>query len=69
MILQKIFFIIFLIILFISYRNYFSYNDTIHYFNVDISNSEYLVDLLNKKGFTKNPQKILIILAANYLII
>ena len=51
------FFIIFLIILFISYRNYFSYNDTIHYFNVDISNSEYLVDLLNKKGFTKNPQK------------
>ncbi len=55
---KKIFFlIIFISILFISYRNYFSYNDTIHYFNVDISNSEYLVDLLNEKGFTKNPQK------------
>lgn len=55
---KKIFFlIIFISILFISYRNYFSYNDTIHYFDVDISNSEYLVDLLNEKGFTKNPQK------------
>tara|TARA_B100001093_G_C26809079_1_gene1006794 strand:+ start:282 stop:971 length:690 start_codon:yes stop_codon:yes gene_type:complete len=52
-----LFFFIFLIILFVSYKNYFSYNDTIHYFNVDISNSEYLVDLLDKKGFTKNPQK------------
>jgi len=52
-----LFFIIFLIIVFISYRNYFSYNDTIHYFDVDISNSEYLVDLINEKGFIKDPQK------------
>ncbi len=52
-----LFFFIFLIIVFISYRNYFSYNDTIHYFDVDISNSEYLVDLINEKGFIKDPQK------------
>lgn len=50
-----LFFIITLFLIFISYTNYFSYNDTIHYFNVDISNSEYLVDLLNEKGFIKNP--------------
>tara|TARA_Y100000389_G_scaffold40077_1_gene34577 strand:- start:1319 stop:2008 length:690 start_codon:yes stop_codon:yes gene_type:complete len=52
-----LFFFIFLIILFINYRNYFSYNDTIHYFDLDISNSENLVDLINEKGFIKNPQK------------
>ncbi len=50
-----LFFIVFIFLILISYRNYFSYNDTIHYFNVDISNSEYLVDLLNEKGFIKNP--------------
>lgn len=52
-----LFFIIFLIIVFISYRNYFSYNDNIHYFDVDISNSEYLVDSINEKGFIKDPHK------------
>ena len=50
-----LFFLIFIIIFLISYKNYFLYNDTIHYFDVDISNSEYLVNLLNEKGFMKNP--------------
>ncbi len=52
-----IFFIVFIVIFILSYRNYFSYNDTIHHFDVDISNSEYLVDLLNDKGFVKDSKK------------
>ena len=35
--------------------NYFTYNDNISYFNVDISNSKYLVNLIQEKGFIKNP--------------
>ena len=35
--------------------NYFTYNDNISYFNVDISNSKYLVNLIHEKGFIKNP--------------
>ena len=51
-----LFFIIKLFIVFISYTNYFKYNDNILYFNTDISNSEHLVDLIEKKGFIKNPE-------------
>ena len=51
-----LFFIITLFIAFFGYTNYFKYNDNIVYFNTDISNSEYLVDLLNEKGFLKNPE-------------
>lgn len=51
-----LFFIITLFIAFISYTNYFKYNDNIDYFNTDINNSEYLVDLIEKKGFLKNPE-------------
>ena len=50
-----LFFLLFFSIFLLSYRSYFSYNDTINYFNIDINNSEYLVDLLKEKGFVKNP--------------
>ena len=53
---KKILFLFFVVLIFfMNYRNYFKYNDEIKYFNVDISNAEYLVDLLNEKGFVKNP--------------
>lgn len=50
-----VFFLLVLLLIFIKYKNYFTYNDKIDYFDVDISNSEYLVDLLQTKGFVKNP--------------
>ena len=51
-----IFFILLIILIFINYRNYFSYNDKINYFDINIKNSKYLVSLLQKKGFVKNPK-------------
>jgi hypothetical protein len=51
-----IFFIISIFIFFITWKNYFKYNDEIIYFNTDISNSEFLVDLIEEKGFIKNPE-------------
>lgn len=52
---KMIFILIMLFLCFINYKNYFTYNDTINYFDVDISNSECLVDIIDNKGFLKNP--------------
>jgi len=35
--------------------NYFTYNDNISYFDVSLTNSKYLVNLIDEKGFVKNP--------------
>ena len=50
-----IFFVIVLIFIIIGSFNYFKYNDVITYFPIDISNSSYLVNLIEEKGFVKNP--------------
>ena len=50
-----IFFAIMLIFIIIGSFNYFKYNDVITYFPIDISNSSYLVNLIEEKGFVKNP--------------
>lgn len=50
-----LFFVIVLIFIIIGSFNYFKYNDVITYFLIDISNSSYLVNLIEEKGFVKNP--------------
>jgi len=52
---KLIFFIIILLFIIIGSFNYFKYNDVITYFATDISNSGYLVNLIDEKGFVKNP--------------
>lgn len=53
-----IFFIVILVFIIIgsfNYFKYFKYNDVITYFPIDISNSGYLVNLIDEKGFVKDP--------------
>jgi len=54
---RRVFFILLLFITVYLFRNYFKYNDHIEFFDADISNNCTLVDIINKNGVKKNPDK------------